>query len=93
MKNGSLLKTSLLISTGKSWMDQSSSRMTFCGRRPDRLASSDEGSEDELLSDIDELLEEYIILGLDMSSFEPIWIDGVCSLIASLSPNIHTYKR
>ena len=73
-------------------MDQSSGRMTSRGRRLDRLASPDEGSEDDLLSDIDESSEEYIVLGLEMSSSKLIRIDGVCSLIALLSLDIPTYK-
>ena len=73
-------------------MDQSSGRMTSRGRRLDRLASPDEGSKDELLSDTDESSEEYIVLGLEMSLSKPIRIDGVCSLIALLSLDIPTYK-
>lgn len=89
----SLLKTSSLMSTGKSWMDQSWSRMTSHGRHPDWLASPDEDSEDKLMSDTDESLEEYFVLGLDKSSFKPIRIDRVHSLVASLSLDIPTYKR
>ena len=73
-------------------MDQSSGRMTSRGHCPNRLASPDEGFEDELLSDTDESSEKYIVLGLEMSSSEPIRIDGVCSLIALLSLDILTYK-
>ena len=74
-------------------MDQSSSRMTSCGRRLDGLASLHEGYEDELLLNTDELLEEYTVLGLDMLSSEPMQIDRLCSLVVSLSLDIPTYKR
>ena len=73
-------------------MDQSSGRMTSRGHHLDGLAFPDEGSKDELLSDTDESSEEYIVLGLEMSSSKPIRIDGVCSLIALLSLDIPTYK-
>ena len=67
--------------------------MTSRGHRPNGLASPDEDSKDELLSDTNELSEEYSILGLEKLSFEPMQIDRVRSLIASLSPDIPTYKR
>ena len=73
-------------------MDQSSGRMTSRSFHLDELASPDEDSEDELLSDTYESSEEYSILKLDKSSSEPMWIDRVRLLVASLSPNIPTYK-
>ena len=73
-------------------MDRSLGRMTSRSFRLDELASLDEDSEDELLSDTYKSLEDYSILKLDKSSFKPMWIDGVRLLVASLSPNIPTYK-
>nr|POE57618.1 hypothetical protein CFP56_39372 [Quercus suber] len=47
-------KASSLMFMGKSWMDQLSGRMTSYGHCLDGLASPDEDSEDELLSDTDQ---------------------------------------
>ena len=69
-------------------MDQSLSKMTSHDCHPEGLASPDEDSDDELLSDTDESSDEYSSLGLDKSSSVPIRIDEVCLLVASLSPNI-----
>ena len=62
--------------------------MTSRGRHPDGLASLDEDSEDELLSNTDKSSEEYSGLGLDKSSSKPMQINGACPLVASLSPDI-----
>ena len=62
--------------------------MTCRGRRPDRLVSLDEDSEDELLLDTDESTGKYLSLGLDKSSSEPMQIEGVHSLVTSLSLDI-----
>ena len=62
--------------------------MTCRGRRPDRLVSLDEDSEDELLLDTDESSGKYLSLGLDKSSSEPMQIEGVHSLVTSLSLDI-----
>jgi len=69
-------------------MDQSLGKMTSRSHCPDRLASPDEDSEDELLSNIDESSKEYSGRGLDKLSSKPMQIDGVRSLVASLSPDI-----
>ena len=62
--------------------------MTSHGRRLDGLVSLDEDSEDELLLDSDESSGKYLSLGLDKSSSEPMRIDGVHSLVTSLSLDI-----